>query len=221
VTLRGEVESEEDRERALRIARDTEGVIQVEDLLRVQGEAVATTGAAAERAPRQDAQSPAEVRQERPDLWITTQIQSKYSTDGEVRARNIEVDTRGGVVTLRGTVGDYAVRRQAVALARNTEGVREVRDELQVDTSIQEESSRAEGGPIDDAWIETKIQAKYFLEPDVKGRMIDVNVEGGSVTLTGNVESEQQKTTAEEIAAETDGVKQVQNQLEVRAPASQ
>jgi osmotically-inducible protein OsmY len=214
VTLRGEVETAADRETAVRIARQTEGVTEIEDLLRVKAEPAATSGRAAPRS----AIEPDTAFDGQPDLWVTTKIQAKYFIDDEVRARNIDVDTRGGVVTLRGTVDSYAIRRQAVALARNTEGVREVRDELQVDTSLAEEQDAT--AAIDDTWIATKIQSKYFLDPDVKGRTIDVSVAGGVVTLTGSVESDMQRKTAEQIAGETDGVTEVRNELQVDTAAA-
>jgi osmotically-inducible protein OsmY len=213
VTLRGEVESTTDRESAVPIARQTEGVTQVEDLLRVQAEPAATSGRDAPRSAIEPDTS-VDDRLERPDLWVTTKIQAKYFVDDEVRARDIDVDTRGGVVTLRGTVDSYAIRRQAVALARNTEGVREVRDELQVDPSLVEEEQDLAVG-IDDAWIATKIQSKYFLDTDVKGRTIDVSVADGVVALTGSVESDAQRKTAEQIAGETEGVAEVRNELQI------
>jgi osmotically-inducible protein OsmY len=192
-------------------------VTEVEDLLRVRTEPTATSGREAPRSAIEP-DSALDGRLERPDLWVTTKIQAKYFIDDEVRARNIDVDTQGGVVTLRGTVDSYAIRRQAVALARNTEGVREVRDELQVDPSSAEEQNAT--AAIDDAWIATKIQSKYFLDPDAKGRTIDLRVADGVVTLTGSVESEAQRKTAEQIAGETDGVTEVRNDLQVRsAPA--
>jgi osmotically-inducible protein OsmY len=219
VTIRGEVDSAEDRATAVRIARQTDGVTEVEDLLRVTEQPAATSGRDAPRRAR-ERDSALDDRLERPDLWITTKVQAKYFVDDEVRARNIDVDTRGGVVTLRGTVDSYAIRRQAVALARNTEGVREVRDELQVDTALAPEEQDAMA-QIDDAWIATKIESKYFLDPDVKGRTIDVNVADGVVTLTGSVESDAQSKTAEQIAGETDGVTEVRNELQVAKATAQ
>lgn len=210
VTLRGEVEAAEDRREAVRVARETEGVSRVEDMLRVRGETAATTGAGAPPTPARDsAIDPSDAA----DLWITTKVQSKFFTDDDVRGRAIDVSTEDGVVTLRGGVDSYAQRRQAVALARNTENVREVRDELRVD-ALRTTDRAAQ--PVDDAWISTKIQSKYFLDPDVKGRQIDVSTENGVVTLTGAVDSDAQKQAAEQIARETDGVKDVRNQLDVR-----
>jgi osmotically-inducible protein OsmY len=220
VTLRGEVATAEARDAAVRIAEETEGVTAVENLLRSTEEMVATSGrgGSAQEAGGSDL---SDDWLERPDLWITTKIQAKYFIDDEVRARNIDVDTRGGVVTLRGAVDSYAIRRQAVALARNTEGVREVRDELQVDPSLAGGDVQGLVGEASDAWIATRIQSKYFLDQDVKGRMIDVSVVDGVVTLTGSVESDAQKKTAEQIAGETDGVTEVKNDLNVDVGTAQ
>jgi osmotically-inducible protein OsmY len=64
-------------------------------------------------------------------------------------------------------------------------------------------------------WITTKIQAKYFLDADVKVHRIDVDIRNGVVTLKGRVDNAQQKQEAEQIARETEGVLRVENQLNV------
>jgi hyperosmotically inducible protein len=66
------------------------------------------------------------------DSWITTKINSKMAADPEVKMRNVSVETDEGVVTLTGRVESDAERREAVQLARDTEGVKSVRDLLQV-----------------------------------------------------------------------------------------
>ena len=60
-----------------------------------------------------------------------------------------------------------------------------------------------------------KIQSKYFLDADVKGRQIDVDTNDGVVTLKGTVDTAEQKQQAEQIARGTEGVKRVVNQLVV------
>jgi osmotically-inducible protein OsmY len=135
------------------------------------------------------------------------------------------VDTRDGVVTLTGEVESEAERRQAVALARNTDGVREVTDQLQVrpsesargTTGSLEGAAREGGAAANDTWITTKIQSKYFLDNDVKGHEINVDSRNGVVTLKGTVESEAQKQMAAQIAQETGGVSRVVNELRVQA----
>jgi osmotically-inducible protein OsmY len=234
VTLRGEVENEQERRRAVEIAQNTDGAARVEDHLRVTG-AIATTGREREDEPRD---REAEARTTQPDGWVTTKIQAKYFMDGDVRARNINVDTNNGIVTLRGTVRSEGERRQAVALARNTDGVRDVQDQLTVDPTPEDrerdradrpdvdrertdtrdrvaDTGRGTGDRMGDGWITTKIQASYFLNTDIRGRDINVETNNNVVTLTGMVRTEAEKQEAEQIAQETDGVTRVVNNLKV------
>jgi len=63
---------------------------------------------------------------------VTAKIKSKMALDDLVKARNIDVDTNGTVVTLTGVVGSEAERKRAVELAKETEGVTSVVDHLRV-----------------------------------------------------------------------------------------
>jgi hyperosmotically inducible protein len=63
---------------------------------------------------------------------VTAKIKSKMALDDMVKARTINVDTTGSVVTLTGTVGSNQERERAVRLARETAGVTSVVDKLQV-----------------------------------------------------------------------------------------
>ena len=61
---------------------------------------------------------------------VTAKIKSKMALDDLVKARNIDVDTNGTVVTLTGIVGSEAERKRALELAKETEGVTSVIDHL-------------------------------------------------------------------------------------------
>ena len=63
---------------------------------------------------------------------VTTKIKSKMALDDLVKARNIDVDTNGTVVTLTGVVGSESERKRAVELAKETQGVTSVIDHLKV-----------------------------------------------------------------------------------------
>jgi osmotically-inducible protein OsmY len=213
VTVEGTVDTQEKKTEALRIARNTEGVTDVVDRITVRADANAGSRPVAGAIP--------EVGQ--PDPWITAKVQAKYFVDDDIKGRNINVDTLNGKVTLKGTVGSEGERRQAVTIARNTDGVKDVVDELRVQpsqTPATSGSDSSKGAPAmdqtSDGWTTTRIQAKYFIDSDVKGREINVDTRGGVVTLEGTVESEAQKTEAEQIARETEGVKRVVNRLTVR-----
>ena len=62
------------------------------------------------------------------DTWITTKVQAMYFLDKDVKGMQIDVTTKGGVVTLTGTVPTEATRQKAVADARSIEGVAQVVD---------------------------------------------------------------------------------------------
>jgi osmotically-inducible protein OsmY len=63
---------------------------------------------------------------------VTFKIKSKMALDDLVKARTINVDTSGSVVTLTGTVESNQERERALRLARETAGVTNVVDKLQV-----------------------------------------------------------------------------------------
>ena len=63
---------------------------------------------------------------------LTAKIKAKMALDDSVKALNIDIDTSGSVVTLSGTVDDENQRTRAVQLARETAGVTQVVDKLQL-----------------------------------------------------------------------------------------
>ena len=66
------------------------------------------------------------------DAGITTKVKSKLAADDTVKAYQIDVDTKDKVVTLSGNVDNPAAKDQAVAIARGTEGVADVVDNITV-----------------------------------------------------------------------------------------
>jgi hyperosmotically inducible protein len=68
------------------------------------------------------------------DGVLTTKVKAALVADPRTKAREINVETRDGVVQLNGFVDDQATMTAAVAIARGIDGVREVRSGLQVKT---------------------------------------------------------------------------------------
>ena len=76
--------------------------------------------------------------------------------------------------------------------------------------------SRSTGQVIDDTAIHTKVKAALVNDPVVSGTAINVDVDRGTVVLSGAVNGEVEKTKAEDIARGVDGVRSVENNLIVR-----
>ena len=66
------------------------------------------------------------------DTTITTRVKTAMLNDPQVGGLKVDVDTFKGVVTLSGRVKSQTEHDQAIALARRTSGVVEVKDALQV-----------------------------------------------------------------------------------------
>jgi len=66
------------------------------------------------------------------DGWITSRVHSRFVGEDLLEHSDINVDTNNHVVTLKGTVMSPAARTKAVEIAKNTEGVHQVLDQLTV-----------------------------------------------------------------------------------------
>ena len=78
------------------------------------------------------AEAASQARRAISDGSLTAKIKAKMALDDSIKALDIDVDTSGGTVTLRGAVGTEAQRQRALQLARETDGVTRVVDELRV-----------------------------------------------------------------------------------------
>jgi len=66
------------------------------------------------------------------NTWITTKVSSKLGDEALLKGSNVDIDTNNHVVTLKGTVTSKAGSDRAAAVARGTEGVNRVVNQLVV-----------------------------------------------------------------------------------------
>jgi hyperosmotically inducible protein len=64
------------------------------------------------------------------DAWITSKLKVKMVDEPALKGSDINVDTSDHVVTLKGTVPSAAGKTRAAELAKNTEGVKRVINQL-------------------------------------------------------------------------------------------
>jgi len=128
---------------------------------------------------------------------------------------DISANTSEGVATLSGQVPSEDIKSLAGEIARDTAGVKEVKNEISVDPSTQPSSERVH---IEDLEIRAAILEALAHSKELGGKNIDVKVENRSVTLSGSTETTAQRNGAEQIARATDGVAGVTNNLAVTNP---
>jgi hyperosmotically inducible protein len=69
---------------------------------------------------------------------------------------------------------------------------------------------------VDDSTITARVKAAFVQDQNIKANDISVTTHKGIVQLSGFVDSDRQKTRAEEIAEGIPGVKSVQNEIAVK-----
>lgn len=94
------------------------------------------------------------------DADITSAVKAKLLADKTVGGLKIDVDTRGGVVTLTGPVHSAAQKNKADTLARHTRGVKHVDNKLTVETA----TSGHKEGTTDKIKDDTKAVAEKTKE---------------------------------------------------------
>lgn len=202
-TLTGEVESDVERDLAEQVALGVEGVTEVDNRLQVSGEEV-------QRQADSERSFSARIN----DATTTATVKSKLLWNRNTEGLDIKVSTRNGVVTLEGQAQSDAASELAERLARNTEGVRQVDNQLKV-TAEAGTAERAReqvdnaGSAISDAWITSKVKSSFLFSSSLDGLDISVDTREGNVTLSGQVASEAEKSLAIETAENIRGVHDV------------
>lgn len=175
------------------------------------------------------------------DSMITTKVKGKLLGDKQTRLDNIEIETVNGVVNLTGSSPSKSNASRAVALAKQVQGVKSVKNNITIDptnaarakdNTDQRKNTVAESGvpasgaksgsggkrsdqPMKDTEITTKVKAKFVEDKTVSAMDIHVKTVNGVVQLTGNAKSRDEATKAAEIARGTEGVKSVKNNIKV------
>jgi hyperosmotically inducible protein len=98
------------------------------------------------------------------------------------------------------------------------------REEYQRDDANYRAEARNAGSTIgqglEDGWIHLKTRGALAAADDLRDSTINVDVDNGVVTLRGTVASAAQKTKAATVAKGIEGVKSVNNRLDVGPAAS-
>jgi len=153
------------------------------------------------------------------DAATTVRIKTAYLFNRHLNAFRINVDTVDGAVTLQGVVKSSIQKDLAGEIARNADGVKVVRNELQVGdgpVDAPEEVDRTFSQAALDATTTASVKLALAIAKGVKASEIGVSTRWGTVVLSGQVTTRDEKKLAESTARGTEGVKDVVNEIQVR-----
>ena len=206
VTLHGVVATDAEKANAETAARSIDGVSTVQNLLQVVP------------ASRKEAVKVA-------DAQLQKNVEAVLTRDAALEDSSVKVaSVHDGVVLLSGKTTTLSGHRRALEDARAVPGVKRVSSEIQSPDRLGDAEISA-SGPIAkdasmksaayDAWITTDAKARLLATADVPALEVNVDTNRGVVTLFGTVPTETAKRAAEAEVKKIDGVKAVQNELQI------
>lgn len=147
------------------------------------------------------------------DTWIRTEIDERLlATSGELFL-DVHLQVQNGRVLLSGTVPDPESRVEAVRIAWQPDGVREVINEIE----LADNDSLAEYAR--DRWIETRLRAKLLTDRAIDSLNISIESVNQSVYLIGVVHSQDEMDRVVAYAKNVSYVRRVVNYLALKTAA--
>jgi hyperosmotically inducible periplasmic protein len=144
------------------------------------------------------------------DAWITAKAKIALMTTKDVSSTAINVDTFDGVVTLHGKVSSAEEKARAEAEAKKIEGVKEVRNLLQVVPERQQKIVKAS-----DKEIKDRVEKALKQNPALKDSSIAVqSVNDGVVLLSGKANSVADHLAAVDAVSSVPGVRKVESEVQ-------
>ncbi len=148
------------------------------------------------------------------DTWLTAKSKIALFADARVKGRQIDIKTKHGIVMLRGKVDTDAARQAAEEIVKGLDGVKSVKNELQVvaqsEREIVEEKDEA---------ITAHVKERFAKDPHLKKANISIETNAGVVSLTGEVRDITASARASWVAWQVPGVKSVKNDLMLKHKA--
>ena len=139
------------------------------------------------------------------DEQIQADVMAELKWQPYLRASEIGVTVKNGVVTLSGTMDSYAKKVAAERIAKNVQGVRAVAEDIEVRLLADNEKS--------DSDLAAAILSALKWHTDIQEENLKIKVENGYVTLEGRVEWLYEKDFVREAIENIKGVKGVINNI--------
>jgi osmotically-inducible protein OsmY len=146
-----------------------------------------------------------------PDQALALKINTALRRDRYLAYRNVRADARHGQAVLMGTVLTDFEKAHAGIVAGGVPGVKTVKNDLVV---VRDASA-------DDSDLARRIREALLRDPALRVTALSIETrQGDGIILNGIVSSADIKTRVGTVASEVQGVRRVQNELEVEQAKS-
>jgi hyperosmotically inducible protein len=148
------------------------------------------------------------------DTWLTSKTKIALFADARVKGSEISVETSQGLVMIRGKVDSDEAKQAAEGIAKGIDGVKSVKNELQLVAPAKREAIDDNDGSIT-----MRVIAKIAKDHSLYSAGIHAETNAGVVSLSGEVSSLLISAQASWTVWQVPGVKSVKNDLTVKEKA--
>jgi osmotically-inducible protein OsmY len=150
------------------------------------------------------------------DVWLESKISTTYALNEHLNPFDLSVDVKDGVAILGGNVDSSVQKSLAVEIVKGIEGIKSVKDNIKIDPPSGKEEPSGFMTNVRNAGMVARVKSNLLWNRETSGMDIDVDADGGTVTLKGKVASEVEKKLAVQLAENTSGVSRVKDRLTVQ-----
>lgn len=142
-------------------------------------------------------------------------IWTAFALNRHLNPFKLDIEVEAGEATLTGKVENAVQKDLAEQVALSIEGIDAV------DNRIEVAGEAASGNPpglvqrLEDASLAATVKSKLLWNSNTRGLDIQVKSETGAITLSGRAQTPAAKELAGQLAANTDGVREVFNHLSI------
>ena len=148
------------------------------------------------------------------DAWVLSKVKVALLFHRSVSAGKTSVDVKDGIVTLRGDATSLAQKELTTEYSKDVEGVKDVKNEMTVKTSLKKK--RSVGEKMDDASITAQVKMTLLYHRSTSALKTKVETKRGAVTLYGKAANEAELNLATKLANDVYGVKGVNNRMSIQ-----
>jgi len=199
VTLTGSVADESHKPMAADTAEALPGVRSVDNQIKITGDQPTANS----------------------DTWISMKVKSTLVFNRNVNAHKTNVYVKDGIVTLRGEASSQAQKDLTGEHAKSIEGVKGIKNELEIAKESSKPDEKTTGEAIDDASITAQVKSSLLAHRSTSAMKTKVQTDNGVVTVSGVAKNAAEKSLVTKLAEDINGVKSVVNNMTIDVAVSQ
>ena len=140
------------------------------------------------------------------DLELKTVVNDALSNNIDLKDKHIDVQVKNRIVTLGGTLETPAQKYSAEQIAWQASGVQGVMNNISVTSTLAAPETA-------DEKLARRVEFELYSTRAVSLKNMQINVNNGTATLTGDARSRAERLLAEKIAQSVEGIRKVVNNL--------